>query len=225
MRALHRLAVALILGSVASLPLAESRLYPSLFGSQEYQGPDLSKFPKWMSMLSRWHREACETADCAVAAWDAVIADLRGKDRAAQLKLVNDTFNRVQYLGDTANWGRADYWETPYEFLSRSGDCEDYAIAKFMALKAAGVPSSQMRVVAVRNLAKRGQGHAVLVVYDGGIAYLLDNQIKDVVPANSVRTYLPIYSVNDLAWWRHRNGTTPAKSEDIRQAQVLPASR
>lgn len=220
MRVYRRLAMALLLGAVASLPLAESRLYPSLFGSQEYQGPDLGKFPKWVSMLSRWHQEACQAPDCAVAAWDAVIAGLKGKDRLVQLAAVNVAFNQQRYIGDTKNWGKEDYWETPYEFLTRNGDCEDYAIAKFMALKAAGVPSSEMRIVAVRNMALGGQGHAVLVVYDGDTAYLLDNQIADVVPANSVRTYQPVYSINDQAWWRHQNGDKTA----FKPAQVLPAS-
>jgi predicted transglutaminase-like cysteine proteinase len=217
--------MAILLGAVASLPLAEGRLYPSLFGSQEFQGPDLGKFPKWMSMLSRWQQETgqqetCQAPDCAMAAWDAVIASLRGEDRAAQLRVVNAAFNQRRYVGDTKNWGRDDYWETPYEFLTRNGDCEDYAIAKFMALKAAGVPSSEMRIVAVRNMALGGQGHAVLVVYDGGTAYLLDNQIKDVVPVDRITAYQPVYSINDQAWWRHRNGQMP----EIRPAQVLPAS-
>jgi predicted transglutaminase-like cysteine proteinase len=212
--------MAILLGTVASLPLAEGRLYPSLFGSQEHQGPDLGRFPKWLSMLSRWHQETCKAPDCAVAAWDAVIADLKGRDRQAQLVAVNTAFNKRRYVGDTANWGKADYWETPYEFLSRNGDCEDYAIAKFMALKAAGVPSSEMRIVAVRNLAFHGQGHAVLVVYDGGTAYLLDNQIKDVVLADSVSTYQPVYSINDQAWWRHQSGGAPT----VKPAQVLLAS-
>ncbi|MBI2255385.1 MAG: transglutaminase-like cysteine peptidase [Proteobacteria bacterium] len=220
MRVYSRLAVAVLLAGVASLPLAEGRLYPSLFGSQEYQGPDLGKFPKWVSMLSRWHQETCKTPDCAVAAWDAVITTLKAQDRATQLSTVNATFNKQRYVGDTKNWGKDDYWETPYEFLARNGDCEDYAIAKFMALKAAGVPSSEMRIVAVRNLALDGQGHAVLVVYDGGTAYLLDNQIPDVVPADSIATYQPVYSINDQAWWRHQNGAMPA----LKPAQVLPAA-
>jgi predicted transglutaminase-like cysteine proteinase len=222
--------MAILLAAVASLPLAEGRLYPSLFGSQEFQGPDLGKFPKWVSMLSRWQQQArrqetClqetrETPDCALADWHAVIASLRGQERAAQLQRVNAAFNQRRYIGDTKNWGRDDYWETPYEFLTRSGDCEDYAIAKFMALKAAGVPSSEMRIVAVRNMALGGQGHAVLVVYDGDTAYLLDNQIEDVVPAAWVTTYQPVYSINDQAWWRHQNGQLPG----VRPAQVLPAS-
>jgi predicted transglutaminase-like cysteine proteinase len=224
--------MALLLGAVASLPLAESRVYPSLFGSQEYQGPDLGKFPKWVSMLSRWREETCQTADCPLAAWNGVIDRLHGNDRLTQLRLVNAAFNQHRYVGDPKNWGKEDYWETPYEFLARSGDCEDYAIAKFMALKAVGVSSSEMRIVAVRNLAMGGQGHAVLVVYEGDTAYVLDNQIPDVVTADSVRDYLPVYSINDVAWWRHDNGamsgrgTGPGKTwpAEIKPAPMLLAS-
>jgi len=48
-------------------------------------------------------------------------------------------------------------------------------------------------------------GHAVLVVFEGGKTYLLDNQIKSVVETKTVRHYKPVYSINDKAWWRHRS--------------------
>jgi len=46
-------------------------------------------------------------------------------------------------------------------------------------------------------------GHAVLVVYLNSRIYLLDNQIKQVVEANSVYHYSPVYSINENNWWRH----------------------
>ena len=45
---------------------------------------------------------------------------------------------------------------------------------------------------------------AVLVVYVDGVAWLLDNQIRDVVRADTVRHYRAIYSVNETTWWLHR---------------------
>jgi predicted transglutaminase-like cysteine proteinase len=101
------------------------------------------------------------------------------------------------------NWGVEDYWATPYQFLKMDGDCEDYAIAKFMALKALGIPPEDMRVLALRDL-NLDVGHAVLIVYEGDTPLLLDNQIKTVVPANSVRHYLPIFSLSETGWWLHR---------------------
>ena len=42
-------------------------------------------------------------------------------------------FNSVKYSDDKDIYGINDYWASPYEFLARDrGDCEDYAIAKFL---------------------------------------------------------------------------------------------
>ena len=40
-----------------------------------------------------------------------------------------------------AQWGVPDRWSPPLETLATGrGDCEDYAIAKYVALTAAGIP-------------------------------------------------------------------------------------
>src|SRR5690349_14968492 len=70
----------------------------------------------------------------------------RGADAQAQgeilfLTTINVYFDRVRYMTDIAHWGMDDYWSTPAEFIaSNAGDCEDYAIAKYFALKELGVP-------------------------------------------------------------------------------------
>lgn len=219
-RVLHRLAMAILLAAMASMPLADVRLYPSILGSQEFARADLKRFPKWVSMLSRWQAGApCQAADCAVAGWLALIDRLRGKDLHTQLADVNRAFNQTRYISDINNWGKEDYWETPYEFLTRRGDCEDYAIAKMMALKELGVAEADMRILAVRNLALGGEGHAVLIVYVDGEALMLDNQIPYVVSANAVAGYEPVYSINETGWWRH---VMPAGA--LKPEPVLPAS-
>jgi predicted transglutaminase-like cysteine proteinase len=60
-----------------------------------------------------------------------------------------------------------------------------------------------MRIVVVDDLNLRIP-HAILVVYLGERAYILDNQISRVVPAEVVNHYKPIYSINEQAWWLHR---------------------
>jgi predicted transglutaminase-like cysteine proteinase len=101
------------------------------------------------------------------------------------------------------NWGQEDYWATPFQFLKKNGDCEDYAISKYMALKALGVKVEDMRIVALQDL-NLNLGHAVLVVYVGDEPQLLDNQISSVVAANSIRHYQPVFSINEEGWWLHR---------------------
>lgn len=194
-----------LLWLVGLTPLSETRLYPPILDSAEYVHRGLAMFPKWADMLARWDAGApCEAADCTMSGWQDLVDDLKGKDLMAQLTEVNDRFNVTRYTLDTKNWGSEDYWETPYEFLKRKGDCEDYAIAKFMALKAAGVAQENMRILALEDM-RRGTGHAVLIVYDGDMPWMLDNQIKSVVPVNSVVYYRPIYSINETGWWRHRS--------------------
>jgi predicted transglutaminase-like cysteine proteinase len=108
-----------------------------------------------------------------------------------------------RYILDIKNWGEEDYWATPYQFLKKHGDCEDYAISKYFTLKALGVPIEDMRVVALQDQ-NLNLGHAVLVVYVGDQPMLLDNQIASVVPANSIKHYNPVFSINESGWWLHR---------------------
>ncbi|MBL8708451.1 MAG: transglutaminase-like cysteine peptidase [Rhodospirillaceae bacterium] len=183
---------------------AEARKYPKIFGSIELPSKNLKKFPKWLDMVGRWKGgAACESDTCTTKGWQGLIDGLQGKDRLTQIKEVNKLLNSKKYIIDMKNWGLEDYWATPYQFLRKNGDCEDYAIAKFMVLKALGVPMEDMRVVALQDL-NLGVGHAVLVVYDGDSPLLLDNQIKTVVPANTVKHYQPVYSINEDGWWLHR---------------------
>lgn len=182
---------------------AAARSYPKLFGTYELTSTDMRKFPKWNDMVRRWKNGApCESATCTTKGWQQLIDSLQGKDITTQLKTVNREMNLHPYILDINNWGKEDYWETPFEFLKKSGDCEDFAISKYMALKALGVPIDDMRVVALRDL-NLNLGHAVLVVYVNNVPMLLDNQIGTVVPANSIKHYRPVYSINEHRWWLH----------------------
>lgn len=198
------LALPLALVALDSRP-AEARKYPKIFGSIELYSQKTSRFPKWLGMLDRFQdgRKLCNSVTCSTKGWKELIAELQGKDLQTQLREVHRVFNAKPYILDINNWGEEDYWATPYQFIKKDGDCEDYAIAKYMALKALGVPIEDMRVVALQDLNLK-LGHAVLVVYVGDEVLMLDNQISSVVPANSVRHYLPIFSINETGWWLHR---------------------
>ncbi|HWA48843.1 MAG TPA: transglutaminase-like cysteine peptidase [Dongiaceae bacterium] len=162
-------------------------------------------------MLDRQRQESagCDTATCTSDGWDLLVASLRGKPLGLQLRAVNDAINARRYVLDEDNWSDPDYWATPYEFLKKSGDCEDFAVAKYMALKAAGVPVENLRVAVMWD-AKTKSGHAALVVYVGGEAFLLDNLIASVVRADTVDHYRAIYSINETGWWLHKYITEPA---------------
>ena len=199
------LAAFALLGIVVAAAPAEARKYPKIFGSIELFSAKTQRFPKWLGMVDRFQNgdKACESSTCTMKGWTEFIAGLQGKDLTTQLKEVNRAFNAHRYILDINNWGEEDYWETPYQFLKKHGDCEDYAISKYYTLKALGVPVEDMRVVALQDL-NLNLGHAVLVVYVGDQPMLLDNQIASVVPANSIKHYNPVFSINEMGWWLHR---------------------
>ena len=96
-----------------------------------------------------------------------------------------------------------DYWATPKQFFDRNGDCEDYAISKYISLRNLGLPVEDMRIVVLNDLNLK-IAHAMLVVYLDGEALVLDNQITQVINARRIRHYKPIYSINERNWWLHR---------------------
>ncbi len=161
-------------------------------------------------MLERFRAESagCDMTTCISGGWASLVARLKGKPLGLQLHEVNTLINARRYVLDKDNWSDPDYWATPYEFLKKSGDCEDYAVAKYMALKTVGVPVQNMRVAVVWD-SKSNSGHAALVVYVGDEAFLLDNLIPSVVRADTVRHYRVIYSINETGWWLHKNVDEP----------------
>lgn len=173
------------------------KAYPSLFGSSETQSGDISAFTKWTSLVSRLDRNS-------KGAWLQNVSTYRSGDVREMAYNVNKYVNStVRYVEDKNNYGVSDYWATPDEFFARNaGDCEDFAIAKYAALKALGVPEERMRLTILQDT-KKGIPHAILVVYTDEGPMLLDNQIKNAVPASTVAHYRPIYSINQNSWWRH----------------------
>jgi predicted transglutaminase-like cysteine proteinase len=177
-----------------------------LFGSMERKNRDLGEFPKWTGMLQRLQidENTCDSRqNCRNSKWNNFIQSQKGNpDKIATLRAVNRFINDVKYVDDRASWKESDYWETPYQFFSKGGDCEDYAIAKFVTLLKIGFDNDDMRVVVLNNT-HVNTIHAVLVVYVNGKAYLLDNQIPIVTEAKEINYYHPIYSINETNWWKH----------------------
>jgi len=117
----------------------------------------------------------------------------------ALLAAVNRHFNRVRFLSDNEHWGVEDYWATPAEFVaSDGGDCEDYSIAKYYALKELGVPIARLRITYVKST-RLSQPHMVLAYYTTPQAepLILDNLDNEVRPASQRPDLIPVYSFND----------------------------
>jgi predicted transglutaminase-like cysteine proteinase len=188
------------------------QLQPSYFGTRELRGSNLDAFKQWKGALDRFAKESAEKLEgsceekrfnaCNYLKLKQFLDSLRGKDRMSQVVAVNALINKAKYVSDDSNWSQRDMWNSPGEFMARFGDCEDYAIAKYVALKMLGFSMDETRVVAVKDLNLK-VGHAILVVFVDGKAWVLDNQIPQVIEASKIRHYDPVFSINEKYWWRH----------------------
>lgn len=216
-----RIALSLILVAMMALAVvpsprvAAAEARAPLFGTVEVRNDNLQPFPKWTGMLERLFAQqgkiagSCEEVTfnrCHYERWQELVDAQRGRPLLEQLQAVNSFMNETRYIVDPINWGVLDYWATPQQFLAKYGDCEDYAIAKYVTLKQLGVAVDDMRIVVLQDLNLR-VAHAILAVFVDDRVMIMDNQIKQVVNDRAIRHYRPIFSINEDAWWLHRPGT------------------
>ena len=186
-------------------PMQSYKQYPELFGTQEIRSDDISAFKKWTSVMARFENQmrAHTSSSPRVMMWKAEIQKLKDKSDREKIAGVNNFLNKIPYIEDRSNYGKRDYWATPVEFLSRGGDCEDFAIAKYASLRALGFSPDQLRIAIVQDKIKNIP-HAILIVYSAEGSFVLDNQNKRTELVTAVNRYKPIFSINSSSWWLHR---------------------
>src|SRR5260370_12666877 len=81
----------------------------------------------------------------------------------------------IKSMSDMALYGVEDVWSPPLATLAKgAGDCEDYAIAKFVALQGAGVSADDLRIVILLDDI-REEDHAVVAAPLDGNWLMLHN--------------------------------------------------
>jgi predicted transglutaminase-like cysteine proteinase len=168
-------------------------------------------FPKWQLVSQRLGEEAgaverCMVAgDCGSEAAEEIASELQGlssEPRLEQADAVHRLMNSRPYREDRRQFGRNDVWQTPFAFWQRGGDCEDYAIAKYMALRVLGFSEDQLRLT-VMTSRSRGEVHAVLLVEVDGAWHVADNLRRGLRRLDGYDGWTPIYSVSDAGAWRY----------------------
>ncbi len=189
--------------AVAFNSVTPASYHPKLFGSVEKQSRSLKAFTKWTGMFSRFDAALNNSyGQKSMGKFKAQLEGLQGLPLHKMAAKVNDMVNKVRYVTDSRNYGKTDYWATPVEFFEKGGDCEDFAITKYTALRALGVPENRLRIAIVQDLQKNIP-HAILIVYTDNGPMVLDNQIKTMTSADRISHYKPIFSINRTAWWLH----------------------
>ena len=126
-------------------------------------------------MRCRADPESCHSP--AAQTFIAIIDAARARDGRARIGELNRAVNlALRPVRDSIQYGVADAWKSPLATLaSRQGDCEDYAIAKLVALRELGFADDDLRLMVVQ---ERGAPalHAVAAVRLERRWLILDNR-------------------------------------------------
>jgi len=147
-------------------------------------------------------RERC--ASPAALRFLAIVDDARAREGRARLGEVNRAINlSIRPLSDEAQYGEIDVWSSPLvTFAHGAGDCEDYAIAKFVALRMAGVSPDDLRIVIMRDTI-HGEDHAVAAARLDGRWLTLDNRRMAMIEDANIRNYRPLFVINQYGAMRY----------------------
>jgi predicted transglutaminase-like cysteine proteinase len=134
----------------------------------------------------------------APARFLAIVAAGQVRSGRTRLGEINRAINlAIRSMSDIAQYGVADRWNSPLLTLAAgAGDCEDYAIAKYVALREAGSAKEDVRLLIVHDNKLR-QDHAVVAARLDGHWLLLDNRRMVMVEDTEARQYQPLFEIDD----------------------------
>jgi len=140
-------------------------------------------------------RESC--ASPAALRFLAIVDRARTREGRARLGEINRAINlAIRPMSDLSQHGEMDVWSSPLvTFYHGAGDCEDYAIAKFVALRLAGIAAADLRIVIMRD-AIGGGDHAVAAARLDGHWLVLDNRRMALGEASDIRNYRPLFVID-----------------------------
>ena len=162
-------------------------------------------------------RRSMERCPAAARNFLAIVAQGRAHTGRARIGFINRAINlAIRPMSDLAQWGVLDRWSAPLETLTTGrGDCEDYAIAKYVALTQAGVAAEDVRLVIVHDLTA-GENHAVVATRLNGDWIILDNRWLTLVKDNEMPRMVPLFALDQTGARMFLPMTVP----DVRRASA-----
>ena len=177
------------------------------FGLITFRAPDGLLWAKWRKLEAELAGEAQVLSQCqadpthcssgAARKYLAMIEEGRRLQGRVKIAWINRTINAaIRYTTDQDQYGVPDLWTAPLATLnSGQGDCEDYAIAKYVALRDAGFSSEDLRLVIVRDRVAR-QDHAVTGVRQDGRWLMLDNRHDILLEQKDAGHFIPLFAID-----------------------------
>jgi predicted transglutaminase-like cysteine proteinase len=194
--------------------LAERAIEPFGLAASPLLGGGLTD--KWLGVQRRLDDEMVQLALCegdrdgcaspAALKFLDIVDAARSRDGRARLGEINRAINlAIRPISDLAQHGQTDVWTSPLATLARGGgDCEDYAIAKYVALRRAGLAPEDLRIVVLRDTI-HGEDHAVAAARLDGRWLTLDNRRMAMVEDADVRNVRPTFVIGDHGVMRYED--------------------
>jgi len=134
----------------------------------------------------------------------AIVDMGRAREGRARLGEINRAINlAIRPMSDMAQYGQIDVWSPPLVTLAHAaGDCEDYAIAKYVALRLAGIAADDLRLVVLHDTV-RGEDHAVAAARLDGRWLMLDNNRMAMIEDADIRNYRPLFVLDERGVMRY----------------------
>ena len=179
---------------------------------------------KWLGVAHKLEDERVQLALCdgdrercvseAALKFLRIVDSGRQRDDRTRLAEINRAINlAIRPMADLVQYGEVDVWSSPLvTFNTGTGDCEDYAIAKYVALQMAGIPAEDLRIVVVLDL--YGEGHAVASVRLDGHWLILDNQRMAMVEDVNARTYRPRFVIDESGVMEYSDRPLPVSAPE-----------
>jgi predicted transglutaminase-like cysteine proteinase len=186
---------------------------------------------KWLSVQQRLDDEQVQLALCdgdrehcasdAALQFLAIVDAARQHDGRARLGEINRAINlAIRPMSDLAQFGEIDVWSSPLAtFYRGAGDCEDYAIAKYVALRMAGIAPEDLRIVVLTDVL-RGEGHAVAAVRLDGHWLMLDNRRMAMMEDVSVRNYRALFVIDQFGVMKYSDAPLLSQVPDRNEISV-----
>ena len=161
---------------------------------------------KWVELQGRILADQATLAGCrsgqgpcpAAAQRFLSLVELgRRREGRARIGHINRAVNlSIRPISDLVQYGVDDFWAAPLTTMrTGAGDCEDYAIVKYLALREVGIAPENIRLLIVRDV-RRQTNHAVVAVRHDHEWLILDNRTMVMIRATDAQ-YWPLFFLDD----------------------------
>lgn len=184
---------------------------------------DLSVLPPWKRILE-YKTVNEDRDDFSIQMWRKLIKSLANEPAEDRIYKANMWLNSFPYKQDNWIYGKSDHWATPTEFLTHGGDCEDFAIIKYITLRELGFTPEQLKVSIVYDVYS-GTDHAFLLVKSEGKDFVLDNRDHEIASYHYHNRYKPYYVFNEKEVVTFERPMIATTIRDETNDTILPGNR